>query len=576
MKMSWRNSRSLAGLAVKNPGFVLEGMRLRYAATVLALVAPTAQPADVLPRTVPLPFPYLPTEGMTTSHHMNLPDDFMDMLKKDATQLRHGATAGSFKDDKGTTWWQPRKSKRRYSIEQMIEIIGRLDFPGGLPDYIHGAEYWVQDKRGDNEGGFHYDKDESAASNQQRMIFPSLSTVTYLSDGGGPTTVFNQTTNQFGNDEVPAIPVESWLSFPKVGKHLAFNGHAQHGVSGSMCQTNCEAPRLVLLINWWDHTPEPPNCVRLPNDQVKSLGMHTITKERLKEIKTQMGSKEPGKGVEKVVVVEMEDTISTKDTHNIEFSLPPVDVVRLAMPTKFDNEVGKTIHVNLPHERASMIGEIDAHKYTQQAHIKHSDIPVLWAFVDREMRPQIDAVLRPLQMRLWTGGVARQHLEMYMGDTSNPGTRGVMRELGVERCDEPLRGKKKRPCIVLKQVPAGTIHTMADTFSEEALLSFLAGFGIENGAAGLLRGCLADFDELAKEYTAHHASGASEKLVRFFSSSLSQSSHSLSRLLFFVACAPHAVLTFPPGVLSVRSRMMDIAGGCEGACRDSACGTGGG
>jgi hypothetical protein len=70
-----------------------------------------------------------------------------------------------------------------------------------VPKNIVGAEYWVQIRRGDADGGFHYDKDESAASNKQRMIFPSMSTITYLTDGGAPTLILNQTTNQFGNDE---------------------------------------------------------------------------------------------------------------------------------------------------------------------------------------------------------------------------------------------------------------------------------------------------------------------------------------------------------------------------------------
>eukprot|EP01052_Picozoa_sp_SAG31_P054548 SAG31_NODE_14586_length_798_cov_0.489270_1_plen_223_part_10 len=170
---------------------------------------------------LPLAFPYLKGDA-AKGYNMNLPRDFLDMVIADAHNLRHRVEGGSYIDNKGTTWWQPKTEPRRFSLEQMIEIVGKIDFPDGMPKSIVGAEYWVQERRGDEDSGFHYDKDESAASNKQRMVFPALSTITYLTDGGAPTMVLNQTTNQFGNVEVPAVPTEGWLSFPargKVGAH---------------------------------------------------------------------------------------------------------------------------------------------------------------------------------------------------------------------------------------------------------------------------------------------------------------------------------------------------------------------
>ena len=43
--------------------------------------------------------------------------------------------------------------------------------------------------------GFHYDKDEAATTSRGRLEFASASTITYLSDGGGPTLILNQTTS---------------------------------------------------------------------------------------------------------------------------------------------------------------------------------------------------------------------------------------------------------------------------------------------------------------------------------------------------------------------------------------------
>ena len=75
-------------------------------------------------------------------------------------------------------------------------------FQDGLDAHgIAGAEYWVQLKdSSDQDVGFHYDKDEWIASNEMRMVFPSRSTVTYLTDYGGPTMIINQTTDRHGLD----------------------------------------------------------------------------------------------------------------------------------------------------------------------------------------------------------------------------------------------------------------------------------------------------------------------------------------------------------------------------------------
>ena len=279
-------SNLLSSIIMRRP-WVAVGLLLAASCAVSATTAaPTSMP-PLSPMTGPLAFPYL-SGTAAKAYRMNLPEDFLALIIADAKNLRHSAGGGNYVDNKGTTWWQPKSEPRRFSIEQMIEIIGKMDFPEGMPRNILGAEYWIQERRGDEDGGFHYDKDESAASNKQRMIFPSLSTITYLTDGGAPTMVLNQTTNQFGNTEVPAVPTEGWLSFPETGKHLWFRGTAQHGVPGSLCQHKCDEMRLVLLINWWDHAPEPPNCQRLMNRKVKELGLQRISKDRLKQIKAEL------------------------------------------------------------------------------------------------------------------------------------------------------------------------------------------------------------------------------------------------------------------------------------------------
>ena len=176
-------------------------------------------PERLAPLQGELPFPHLPREAAPIAHRLGLPADFLERLTDDALQLRDLQSSSThLVSGFSGSFWQPLLKPRRFSVEQMVEVISKLDWPSGRPDDVTGAEYWVQDRTYplSSQAGtvFYYDKDESAAAHQHTMIFPALSTVTYLSDGGAPEMVLNQTTDQFGNEEVPAIPSEGVLSYP--------------------------------------------------------------------------------------------------------------------------------------------------------------------------------------------------------------------------------------------------------------------------------------------------------------------------------------------------------------------------
>ena len=161
-----------------------------------------------------------------------LAEELVEALLHELHPLDAMANAGgTLPFGKRQTFWIGRDQAPRCAAERAIKLLQEFTFPdslGGPSAFgVVGCKYWVQARGSDSDVDFHYDKDESAASNKQRMIFPSLSTITYLTDGGAPTVILNQTTNQFGNDEVPAVPSEGYLSFPMAGKHLHFNGHAQ-------------------------------------------------------------------------------------------------------------------------------------------------------------------------------------------------------------------------------------------------------------------------------------------------------------------------------------------------------------
>lgn len=60
------------------------------------------------------------------------------------------------------------------------------------------------------------------------FFYPAIGSITYLSDEGGPTAVFNQTPGMHGMS--PILPSEVALVFPKKNRLMIFNGAKFHGV----------------------------------------------------------------------------------------------------------------------------------------------------------------------------------------------------------------------------------------------------------------------------------------------------------------------------------------------------------
>ena len=101
---------------------------------------------------------------------------------------------------------------------------------------ISGAEWWVQykfDESLDRSAGIdlHYDKDEEIAAKYGIGVFPNLSTVTYLSctESSLPTLILNSNPCNPVGDPIPEV----FLSYPMLGKHVAFNGSLLHGTYSS-------------------------------------------------------------------------------------------------------------------------------------------------------------------------------------------------------------------------------------------------------------------------------------------------------------------------------------------------------
>jgi hypothetical protein len=169
--------------------------------------------------------------------------------------------------------------KPRGVIEESIVYLKkyvnyRKDVSTNPNSKIIGAEWWIQIRSGKESISFHYDKDEALASNKGVMKHPLVSTITYLTDIGAPTLILNQTTPD-GNHEIPLIPNQGMLSYPKVNRHTIFKGDLQHGVVGSAStkfSSKSNEKRITLLINWWHEMPAVPNTIEITDNMAKSFG----------------------------------------------------------------------------------------------------------------------------------------------------------------------------------------------------------------------------------------------------------------------------------------------------------------
>ena len=170
-------------------------------------------------------------------------------------------------DSKLPTFWLAAGAPARFALEQAVVRIAELDFPdGGLAAAgVAGMEWWCQvSEEGTGSGTMHFDKDEGAASMEQKMIMAMRSTVTYLTDAGSPTAVFHARYKAGPVYEVEEIATEGWIVMPRRNKHISFQGDLYHGIFHHVYPDGARRLRATLLVNYWAKQPLAPYCVPMP------------------------------------------------------------------------------------------------------------------------------------------------------------------------------------------------------------------------------------------------------------------------------------------------------------------------
>ena len=161
------------------------------------------------------------------------------------------------------TFWIPATGMEpRCYLEQMALEIFNHHVPDDFTydTQTSGAEWWVQIRpnppagrysmHGDKDDplelngiNFHWDKDEDLRlmCGGTMYIHPHISTVTYLTDLGAPTMVVSRRVNPMTGQLVQESndgegTEEGFVSWPKRGKHLSFDGRLLHAAPSDLMQ----------------------------------------------------------------------------------------------------------------------------------------------------------------------------------------------------------------------------------------------------------------------------------------------------------------------------------------------------
>ena len=247
------------------------------------------------------------------AHESTIHKDLIIPLKNECSRINDFVTKsiGTLKDYKYTTFWFGKDNEPKSFIEYIARNISLQDYPNGFPDEYVGFEWWMQIRDTKEDITFHYDKDEGLCSAKSEYVYPMKSTITYLTNVGGPTAIFKDSNYNDG-----------YLSFPKINKHIIFDGHLFHGVIGPLgkIKPTKDSKRITFLINYWHKQPIEPNCIPFPYDRFSLMPLtdehiqlqESISKEKSKIIKMNYKS-----GIRNVTIYRNNTPISVAFSKNL-------------------------------------------------------------------------------------------------------------------------------------------------------------------------------------------------------------------------------------------------------------------
>lgn len=191
----------------------------------------------------------------------NFNDNMCDTLIQDCQMTTNS--------DLPLTFWLGAQDEPRCLLEKLAKDIFMYHVHNLNASFADmnscGCEWWIQVRPSANLKRinshsqeahlgiqFHWDKDETLRDATGVFVHPHLSTVTYLTDKGAPTIIFDDSMP----DELLFTKEikEAYISWPRMGKHLVFDGRFLHGApSNLISEVESNAVRVTFLVNIWLH-----------------------------------------------------------------------------------------------------------------------------------------------------------------------------------------------------------------------------------------------------------------------------------------------------------------------------------
>ena len=144
---------------------------------------------------------------------------------------------------------EPENALEKYILDS-YDMYFKDMFPN-----VTGFEWWFHFiEKCDRMIAFHSDHDEMVRrENEGEMIYPLLSTVTYLNNHKSPPIVWDTSTGKTQKEYRNIPPTEVVFSIPEEGRMLTFNPRYIHGVLPH------SEGRITLMYNIWDYRPKALN-----------------------------------------------------------------------------------------------------------------------------------------------------------------------------------------------------------------------------------------------------------------------------------------------------------------------------
>tara|TARA_B100000214_G_scaffold63526_2_gene41744 strand:+ start:959 stop:1792 length:834 start_codon:yes stop_codon:yes gene_type:complete len=224
--------------------------------------------------------------------------DLIETVKGECRKMHSCSTKiiGPIRDNKYTTFWLGKDDEPESFIEYIVKNISIQDHPNGFPSNYEGIEWWSQVRDTKEDIVFHYDKDEGTASVYQKFIHPIKTTITYLTNVGGPTAILNDENYDNG-----------YLSFPKVNKHIVVDGHLFHGVIGPLnkIKPTKDSNRITLVVNYYEKKPIEPNCIKVPHNIISLIPLteeHIMLQESVVKIEKKTVKMKYNSGIRNITI----------------------------------------------------------------------------------------------------------------------------------------------------------------------------------------------------------------------------------------------------------------------------------